>query len=286
MGAEQQPAEAAAATSETPASPAARPAEHHEHADHPARMHAITISRTYGSGGGEVAQRLAERLGWHLLDHEMVAQVASQLGLSTEEADAKDERVEGFIAHVLHSLSLAYPGYPDISGELPPSPTDMDQLYQEALRRVIVAAAHHGRAVIVGRGSFALLADRRDVLRVLVVAPLEQRVRYVARREGLDERAARERIQRKDQDRQRHIETHYHLHPGTPDLYDLCINTAVLTLDDAVDLTCRALEQKGHMLGVPEADLGPGVGMARYPSAPADIPLPAADAEAPQEAQT
>ena len=269
MGADQQFSQATPAESSTSAANNA--------SDQPARMRAITISRTYGSGGGEVAARLASRLGWKLLDHEMVAQVAHQLGLSEEEAAAKDERVEGFIAHVLNSLSLAYPGYPNTTGEVPLSPEDTDRTFQEALSRVMLAAAHHGRAVIVGRGSFALLANRRDVLRTLVVAPLEQRVAYVARREGLDERTARERIRRKDQDRQRHIETHYHVHPGTPDLYDLGVNTAVLTLDDAVDLICAALERKARRLGVPEAELGPGAGMARYPAAPEDIALPSAD---------
>ena len=39
-----------------------------------ARIRAVTISREYGSGGGEVAQRLAARLGWQLVDHEVVAE--------------------------------------------------------------------------------------------------------------------------------------------------------------------------------------------------------------------
>jgi len=34
-----------------------------------AAMRAITISREYGSGGGEIAARLARRLGWQLIDH-------------------------------------------------------------------------------------------------------------------------------------------------------------------------------------------------------------------------
>src|ERR1700692_2060446 len=41
-----------------------------------AKMRAITISREYGSGGGEVAARLAKRLGWRLVDHEVVVRVA------------------------------------------------------------------------------------------------------------------------------------------------------------------------------------------------------------------
>jgi len=50
------------------------------------RMRAITISREYGSGGGEIAARLAKRLAWHLIDHAIVEGVASEMGTSTLEA--------------------------------------------------------------------------------------------------------------------------------------------------------------------------------------------------------
>ena len=50
-----------------------------------ARMRAVTISREYGSGGGEIAARLAQRLGWQLVDHEVVVEVANALGVSEAE---------------------------------------------------------------------------------------------------------------------------------------------------------------------------------------------------------
>ncbi len=53
------------------------------------QMRAITISREYGSGGGEIATRLASRLGWQLIDHEVVVQVAHELGVSEAEAEAE-----------------------------------------------------------------------------------------------------------------------------------------------------------------------------------------------------
>src|SRR5262245_55586904 len=56
-----------------------------------AQMRAVTISREYGSGGGEIAARLARQLGWRLVDHEVVAQVARALGVSEAEAAAYDE---------------------------------------------------------------------------------------------------------------------------------------------------------------------------------------------------
>jgi cytidylate kinase len=234
-------------------------------------MRAVTVSRMYGGGGGEVAARLAQRLGWRLLDHEMVLRVAHQLGLSLEEATARDEVAESFISRALSGMSLAYPS---VISDVAPSPTDLDRAYREALRRLMLAEVEAGQVVIVGRGGFALLADRRDVLRVLITAPLPQRMAYVARREGLDERAARERIRRKDQERHRQLEEEYHVHAGAPERYDLCINTAVLSLNHAVALICLSLEQKAQQLTLSAAELGPGAGLAHYPGTPEDIHVP------------
>ena len=59
------------------------------------RIRAITISREYGSGGGEIASRLAKRLGWRLIDHAIIERTALEMGTSQEEAEAHDEYTEG-----------------------------------------------------------------------------------------------------------------------------------------------------------------------------------------------
>src|SRR5438270_44984 len=63
-------------------------------------MRAVTISREYGSGGGEIAARLARRLGWQLIDHQIVAQAASELGVHETVVQAHDEHVGGVIARI------------------------------------------------------------------------------------------------------------------------------------------------------------------------------------------
>jgi CMP/dCMP kinase len=61
-----------------------------------AAMRAITISREYGSGGGEIAARLARRLGWQLIDHAVIEQTARELGVHETEVQKHDEEyVEG-----------------------------------------------------------------------------------------------------------------------------------------------------------------------------------------------
>ena len=238
-------------------------------------MKAITISRLYGSGGGEIAARLARRLNWHLIDHELVARVARELGISEQQAEVQDEYAKGFIARVVSQFVTTVPtAAAPVVQVAPKDQTDQDR-YQETLRRVVESAADTGRAVIVGRASQIILAKRRDVLHVFIEAPLQARIAYVALRENLDAARARERIQLKDGDRARYLQTVYHHHVDDPMLYDLVINTGVLSLDKAVELIFQALEGKAETLSRPSEQVGPARGLARYPGQPADFRPPA-----------
>ena len=247
-------------------------------------MRAITIARLYGSGGGEIARRIATQLGWRLVDHEVIVELAHQLGITEEEAEDLDEHTEGFILRALNSMSLMYPS---VVENIPPSPSPAtrERTYQNTLRRIIELSVEEGSAVIVGRGAGSLLMNRRDVLRAYIVAPLDQRIAYVARREGLDEQAARKRIQTKDNDRRRYVQAQYHLQPEDPMLYDLTLNTAILSLDAVAELVCEALGQKAKQLQAPEAELGPASGMGLYPGQAEDVPAPEPPPETEQHAQ-
>lgn len=250
-----------------------------EPADQPARaatahdpMLAITISREYGSGGGEIATRLATRLGWRLVDHEVVVEVARRLGVTEVEAARRDEQPEGFIEQLLRSLRAVDPTPLSYLGVADAMVAPGQQDYAAALRDTVLAAAAAGHAVIVGRGSQVILRKRRDVLHVRVVAPLDQRVIYVSRREGLGADAARHRIHDKDLARQRYLMATYERHSPDAHLYDLILNTAVLDLDSCVDLIALALERKGKRLSVSAEELGPGSHVTPYATSPQDLP--------------
>ena len=237
----------------------------------PSRMQAITISREYGSGGGEIARRVAERLQWRLVDHEIVVQVAQSLEISEEEATARDEHSDSVVSRILSSMHGVDPSLMVVSPIQ--MPVDAQQ-YNDALRRAVRGAVASGHVVIVGRGSQVLLSNRRDVLHVRIVAPMKQRINYVMQREGLDEDAARARIQIKDRDRQRYLQNEYHVQSEDPHLYDIVVNTGILDLDSVVDLITVALERKEMRLTAPTGQLGPGVGLSRYPTQPADFHPP------------
>jgi cytidylate kinase len=235
------------------------------------QMRVVTISREYGSGGGEISARLAQRLGWRLIDHEIVVRVAQELQISESEAEAQDETVTGLLTRILTSMQAIQPA---MSASAPDLLLTDTNAYQQALRKVVEAAAAAGQVVIVGRGAQVLLSGHRDTLHVRVVAPLDLRVAYVVRREQLDEPAARHRIQLKDRDRIRYLQETHHQHPADAHLYDLVINTGVLDLESAVDLICLALERKARKFSTPDQKLGPAAGLAPYPTSPSDIRPP------------
>ncbi len=233
------------------------------------QMRAITISREYGSGGGEIASRLARRLGWRLLDHEIVERVAIEMGTSIEQAEARDERTEGFLMRAFNNLQFLEPAY--LAGSSSDAFLSNEETYLDTVREIVRAAAAQGHVVIVGRGSQVLLADQRDILHVRIIAPFDKRVAYVMQREGLDRVAAQSRIKMKDSVRMRHLETAYHRKPSDAYLYDLVINTSFLDLDDAVEIISLALQHKAAHLSVKTGDLGPALGVSPYAEKPEDF---------------
>jgi len=233
------------------------------------QMRAITISREYGSGGGEIATRLARHLGWQLIDHEIVERVASEMGTSIEEAKAYDERTEGILARVFKNLQFLEPAY--MAGASPEAFLRNEETYLKTVSRIVHAAAAQGHVVIVGRGSQVLLAQQRDVLHVRIIAPFEKRVVYVMKREGIDQAAAESRIKMKDHDRMKHLETAFRRKPEDVHLYDIILSTSFLDLDSAVEIISLTLQQKANQLSVKTGELGPAVRLPPYPDKPEDF---------------
>jgi cytidylate kinase len=232
------------------------------------RMRAITISREYGSGGGEIASRLARRLGWDLIDHAIVERTALEMGTSTQEAEAHDEYTEGIVSRVLNNMVYLSPAS---MVSAPPEAFLSDEDYRSVVNRIVRAAAVRGHVVIVGRASQVLLAELRDVLHVRIIAPFEKRVAYVMQREGVDHHTAESRIHMKDHDRARYLQMEYHQKMEDAHLYDLVLNTSLLDLESAVEVICFTLHQKAKGLSTKTGELGPAAGLSQYPGQPQDF---------------
>jgi hypothetical protein len=69
----------------------------------------VTVSRQYGAGGSEVARRVAEQLGWTVVDNEFVGAVAARAGVPVEAVAAHEERVPSLMARLARALAVSSP---------------------------------------------------------------------------------------------------------------------------------------------------------------------------------
>ena len=101
-----------------------------------------------------------------------------------------------------------------------------------------------GPCVIVGRCVDSILAEHPGLVRLFVSAPMEDRVARVMRRNGLDEEQARARIARTDKERASYYRYFTDQKWGLASNYDLCINSAMASIDGTVDVIARFLESR------------------------------------------
>ena len=132
------------------------------HSMKPVRV--ITIAREYGSGGAVIGQELAARLGWKLLDRELILELARRAHVQPSEVSQMDEHPSSFIARLLKAFWIgnAY----TYSG---PAPDVVDADYLAELSAIVISeAAKLGQCVIVGRGAQCVLREREDAFHVFV----------------------------------------------------------------------------------------------------------------------
>ena len=205
-------------------------------------MPVITISRMYGSGGSEVAERVAQALGWALFDNAMIDAVAERSGLTVAEVSAQDERVPSMVERVAAALALASPEM------MPPVPSGPMETTEERIvavtRRVIEEAVQIGPAVFVGRGAQCLLAERSDALHVFCFAPRSALRAYAMEKFNIGMAEADRRIADMNKQREHYVKRHWNRNWLAHENYHLCVNTAWLGLDGAADLVLEAARKQ------------------------------------------
>jgi cytidylate kinase len=200
----------------------------------------VTIAREAGSGGRSVAQALARRLQYHLVDRELIAALARETGVSYCLAAERDETVESWFER------LTVPADFGPMGAEPLGPTDLAvPPIHETTQKLIRSYADQGNVVILGRGGSAVLAGRRDALHVFIYAPLEWRIRQIAHSRKITQESAREHAERVDRRRAEYLKTYYHRDWRDPLLYNLCIDTERLGIEGAVNILEWTLSRLG-----------------------------------------
>ena len=187
----------------------------------------LTVSRQHGAGADELVKTLAKQLGLDIFDREIIQQIAESTHLSEQVVGALDDKRRELLTEWLSGM--ASHNYLS-SAE-----------YRYQLTRVVGAVAHHGGAIILGRGAHLILGQG-EALRVLVVAPLDVRVATVMKRDGISERDARRQIQSVEADRKAFLMKHFHTDFDDPVHFDLVVNTSLLGIANSCAAIGAAVE--------------------------------------------
>jgi CMP/dCMP kinase len=195
----------------------------------------ITISRQYGAGGSEVARRVAQALGWRVVDNELVEQVAARAGLSPEDVAQMEERVPTFVERLARTLAAATPEVfpPTLGGTVAPlQEADLVRITET----VVAEIAALGKVVLVGRAAPAVLARRIDALHVKLVASKSHRIAVAAVRLGVLPAKATEILEETDSMRARYHRQYYQRDWHDPVNYHMVLNTEALGLDGGAEV--------------------------------------------------
>jgi len=186
------------------------------------KYRALTVNREFGSGGGRIAQMIAQHLGWKLLDKDIIDAIAYAAHVDPKVVQRYDEHIESWLRRLnqqaMRSAALA------AGLELRDNAVFDAEEMVKISRNVIEEAYAEGNCVIVGRGSQCVLQHKPDVFHVFVYAPHRDRIlRLRARLEpGAD---IDQRVRTVDGERAKYLQEYFDKHWMNPHLYDLMISS-------------------------------------------------------------
>jgi cytidylate kinase len=235
-------------------------------------MTVITIEGRTGSGAPDIGRVVAKELGLDFVDRLLLAQIAKRVG-STVEALVETERraptlvdrAARLIQRMLERSAVAGTGgdpyfgpgvevllsrpYREIEE---PVVTSAHQLgendFIRTTREVVVDLAEVGNVVILSRGGGAILRERPGVLRVGLVAKLEDRVGRIMLREHLDMDHARVFVQQSDEAQHKYFQDAFGTTPIDPFLYHVMWNTSEVGVEYAartIAEMARSMRERG-----------------------------------------
>jgi cytidylate kinase len=182
----------------------------------------ITIEREYGSGGGKIAAKLADHLGWKLWDHLLTDEIARMANVHPSAVQRCDERMD---SRFYRLAKVFWRGSYERSSRLEDQAFDTDRMVS-MMQEITGKIAREGNAVVVGRGAPYFLREQDDAFHVFLYAPRAEKVRRL-REDGSTEAEAQDLVDSVDRERIAFVKHYFNADWPTRSLYHIMLNTAV-----------------------------------------------------------
>ena len=187
----------------------------------------ITVNRQYGSNGRLIGKVLAEKLGVHFYDKDLLKLVQENCNIPYEELVKVDERAANKWRYPIEDAF-------QMQGRYRYEP--MNDVLFNAESELIKELSEKESCVIVGRCSNYLLKENKDHISVFIYSPIEDRIKTVMERSDVEKKDAEVLIKKIDKERKYYY--NYHTDQDWEDMtqYDICIDSSRFTVDQIVDI--------------------------------------------------
>ncbi|MBP3773749.1 MAG: cytidylate kinase-like family protein [Bacteroidaceae bacterium] len=201
----------------------------------------ISLGRQLGSGGGEIARFLADKLNFKFYDRELLYAAAVKSGYSTEIFEKRDEEKSEF--HSFISNLIPFVGTADYYG----NHVDEDALFR-ILSETIRQIADEENCIFVGRCAEYVLRERKEcMLSIFICADTEDRIARLCQLRDIKPEAARKLIQTNDKRRAAFHDFYSTQQWGRAATYDLCINQSRLGMDKTKEFLLEYVRQRFNL---------------------------------------
>ncbi len=177
-------------------------------------MSIITISRGTYSKGKEIAEKLADRLGYRCISRDVLLEASHEFNIP-----------EVKLVRALHDA-------PSVLNRF----TYGKEKYVAFIRKDLLERVLDDNIIYHGLAGHFLLREVPHILKVRVVANLDDRVKEEMKRENISAKEARRILKKDDEERRKWSLSLYGIDTADASLYDIVIHIDKLKVDDAVDI--------------------------------------------------
>ena len=183
-------------------------------------MSIITISRGCYSHGKEIAERVAAALGYECISREVVLEASQFFNIPENQLASSMHHAPGLLERIIHPQE--------------------HQHYLDCVQAALRERVKNDNVVYHGVAGHLFLSDISHVLKVRVIANMEDRVAMVCKLRNIAYEEAVALIESEDRLREQWYHSVYKKDMSDPRLYDMVLSIGRLTLDDASELICAA----------------------------------------------
>lgn len=201
----------------------------------------VTIGRQYGSGGGEVGKKLAEALGVHCYDKDILRMNSFESGIKESYFHMADELPGNKLLYKIIGNLIPEQGAPSFGSDLV-SADNLFRFQSEVIRKL----AAEESCVFIGRCADYVLEGSEGLVRIFLYADMEARVQRIREKKFYEEKDIVKNIHRMDKERRDYHR--YYTGRSWEDVenYDLMLNTAPLGVDGTVKEILDYLKNRGY----------------------------------------